>query len=1145
MSIARSNTQCPGRPAFQPAIPTPSHRAPPLPLPSHPLSLTLASLLLALSPAQAQSPASEDFDFFETHIRPALVERCYECHSSASGKSKGGLLLDTREALRQGGSSGRPGIVPGHPEQSLLLTALRYQDDTLQMPPKGKLPQPLIDAFDTWIRLGAPDPRTADSATVPPPPADPRSHWAFQPPRAASPPPVRQTSWVQTPVDAFILATLESLELRPAPQADRRTLIRRATFDLHGLPPTPAEVESFVHDPGPDAYDRLLTRLLESPRYGERWGRHWLDVARYADTKGYVYDDREDRRYVHAYPYRDWVIRAFNDDLPYDRFLQLQLAADQMDGPPADLAAMGFLTLGRRFLGVSHEIIDDRIDVLTRGMQGLTAACARCHDHKFDPIPTRDYYSLYGVFDSSTETLVPLTPQPDPTPARQEFERGLAERQKKFDDACQTAREEVARRIRQRTPDYLLAQLTAHLLPSEDFYEILDADALNPLFVRRWQAYLRETAKTFHPIFAPWHTFAALPAADFGARSPAAWADLRASSADRLNPIVLAHFDGDPPRSMEEVARRYGDLFSTALQEPAAPEPTPALDEARAALRRILFASDSPVYPPNGSLADTHFYFEESARVNLGRLFKDIETWHLTAVEAPPYAGILQDLPQPRTPRVFRRGNPANRAEEVPRQFLEIVAGPQRQPFAHGSGRLELAQAIARRDNPLTARVLVNRVWMHHFGNGLVKTASDFGTRCEPPSHPALLDYLAVWFMDHGWSLKNLHRLIMTSAVYQQSSEPIAPLDDASASADPENRLLRYFPRRRLDFEALRDALLAVSGNLDLTLGGRPSDLFRAPFSHRRSVYGLIDRLAIPGPLRAFDVANPDLHIPQRHQTTVPQQALFLLNHPFVAERARALADRAAEAAPPSRVRHLYAAAFQRPPTPAEARLALTFIDQLQAQPLPPPPPPPPSPWSYGYGELDLANRSLKSFTPFPHFTQEAWQGGPAWPDPTLGWLRLTAQGGHPGEGLARVVVRRWTAPHPGLVHVEGTAEHTAQPGDGIRATIVHSQLGILTNWPAILNSKTETRLDAVPVKAGEWLDFVVDSQDSLSHDDFLWAPRIRSAPGEAAPASAAAPNRWDAQRDFGGPPPSFHPLDPWAALAQVLLLSNEFAYVD
>ncbi len=597
-------------------------------------------------------------------------------------------------------------------------------------------------------------------------------HWAFSPIQQPSLPPVAMPPSVANPVDRFVVSALQLKGLALAPTADRRTLIRRVTLDLTGLPPTDCEVTAFESDRSSDAFEKVVDRLLADPRYGERWGRFWLDVARYADSKGYVF--LEERRFPFAYTYRDYVVRAFNEDLPYDRFIVEQLAADKLKNTPDNraLAALGFLTLGRRFLNNTPDIIDDRIDVTTRGLMGLTVGCARCHDHKFDPIPQRDYYSLYGVFASSIEPAdLPLLndASADGNPARLDFQKQLD-----------------------------------RLKSDKDTFE-------------------KENAK-----------------------------ELKAGN------------------------RKFRDKL-TALQ-------------------------------------------------------KKIDALTASHPGSPPRAMVLADTPTPVNPHVFLRGNPGSPGEAVPRQFLEVIAGKDRKPFSNGSGRLELAQAIVSPNNPLTARVLVNRVWAWHFGAGLVDTPSDFGVRTPPPSKSQLLDWLASRFMAEGWSIKKLHRWIVLSNTYCQSSGTTDTMPEVSEavrkarSVDPENRLLWHMNRRRLDFEQLRDSLLAVSGQLEETHGGRAVELFKEPFSRRRTIYGFIDRQNLPGPLRSFDFASPDAHCPMRHTTTVPQQALFLMNSAFVLQQAQALARRADAANPSQRINQIYRFALSRPPTNEEERLGLDFL---------------------------------------------------------------------------------------------------------------------------------------------------------------------------------------------------------------------------
>jgi mono/diheme cytochrome c family protein len=894
-----------------------------------------AGALLGLGTARAESsrPTAEQADLFERRVRPVLVESCVSCHGPK--KQMGGLRLDSREALLQGGDGG-PVIRPGDPENSPLVQAVRRGGE-LKMPPKKALPPDAVADLAAWVRAGAPWPAAREGSAG----ADEawRRHWAFVPVKKAPPPAVRNEAWVSTAVDRFILARLEKEGLTPSPAADRRTLIRRVTFDLIGLPPTPEEVDDFLGDSSPDAYEKLVDRLLASPHYGERWARHWLDVARYADTKGYVFF--EEKEFPWAYTYRDYVIRAFNEDLPYDRFIVEQLAADQL--PPGEdkraLTAMGFLSLGGRFMNNVQDILDDRIDVVTRGLLGLTVSCARCHDHKFDPIPSKDYYSLYGVFASSVEPAVPpLFAEPPKTAQYEAFQKELQKREQKLAEFVRTKRAEVIGGARTRAADYLLAAHAMRGQPATDeFMLIADGSDLNPAMLTRWRAFLARTRKTADPIFTPWHLFAELPEMDFASRAKEVCARLASGQAggSRVNPLVAAAFADKPPANMNEVARRYGELLNAteklwqaalerAAQNGQAP-PTALSEPAREELRRIFHGPGAPPDVPPGVFSDLQLLPDRPSQGKLQELLKAVEQWRASGPGAPPRAMVLVDASTPYDPCVFLRGNPNNRGEPVPRQFLGLLAGPQRRPFTRGSGRLELARAITDPNNPLTARVLVNRVWLNHFGRGLVSTPSDFGMRSDPPSHPELLDWLAATFVEQGWSIKKLHRLIVLSSAYRQRSDDRADC----RRRDAENVLLWRMNRQRLDFEAMRDTLLAVSGRLDPAIGGKPVRDLLSPASRRRTVYGFIDRLQVPGLYRAFDFPSPDASSPQRDRTTIPQQALFLMNNPFVLESARALVQRpevAGEKDRGRRVGRLYRLLYGRAPTAEEVSLAQEFV---------------------------------------------------------------------------------------------------------------------------------------------------------------------------------------------------------------------------
>jgi hypothetical protein len=1109
-------------------------------------ALALTQTAIAASPPGATSDRS-GVEFFEKHVRPVLVENCYKCHSAEAEKLKGGLLLDTRDGVLKGGDNG-PAILPGNPDKSLLIKAVRYTDENLQMPPKGKkLSEQEIEGLVTWVKMGAPDPRTgkAQGSGIKTKSAD---HWAFKPVREPPVPPVKNKRLVQTPVDSFILAKLESKGLTLSSRADKRTLIRRATYDLTGLPPTPAEVRAFEADQAPDAFVKLVERLLGSPRYGERWGRYWLDIARYADTKGYVFE--EERRYPYSYTYRDWVIRALNEDLPYDQFLIQQVAADMLPlgEDKRSLAALGFLTLGRRFLNNQTDIIDDRIDVLTRGTMGLTVACARCHDHKFDPIPTKDYYSLYGVFASSHEPReLPLLGSAS---MPKEYPEYLAERTKREEELAKFRKDkedEVLTKVRGQVGDYLLVVNDAGKSDDEKKEALVRERKLQPSLFRQYKRAVNEWKEGQHPIFGPWFALAALPETNFAARAAEVCAGFTGTnhpdSTNRLNGAVLQLFADHPPVSLKEAAERYNKLFADVNKEwkgalTNSPAPKALADADREALRQVLYGSGSPIAALDSG--DLQRFTDTPAQQKLRALKRKVDELDATHPGAPPRAMALADNSTPTEPVVFKRGNPGNPADKVPRQFLQIVAGPDRQPFSKGSGRLEMAEAIASKDNPLTARVFVNRVWMYHFGAPLVRTPSDFGLRSDPPTHPELLDYLAARFMADGWSIKKLHTLILLSSAYQQRSD-----DQAKAEKiDPANQLLWRMNRRRLDFEAMRDTLLAASGKLDLLAGGRAVDITTEPFSTRRTVYGFVERQNLPGLFRTFDFASPDTTSPQRFSTTVPQQALFLMNSPFVVQQAQSLLERPEVKSLTSedeKIQQLYQICFQRAADPDELKLGRQFTASQEAAAQPPDAPA----WSYGYGKFDEATRRVENFSPLPQWTGYAWQGGTNLPDPKLGWVILNADGGHVGNDQNHAAIRRWHAPRDGVVSISGELNHPSDKGDGVRARVVSSRAGLLGEWTA-RNSKTVAELKRMEVKRGDFLDFVVDCRESVEFDSFHWAPIVRMEP-ERSGASGQTLREWNAKTDFAGPvkAPEKRPLTAWEKYAQVLLLANELMFVD
>jgi len=759
-----------------------------------------------LPTGQAAVMSAADTALFEAKIRPVLVERCYKCHSHDADKVKGGLMLDTHEGMMQGGDTG-PALAPGKPDDSLLIEAIRYTSDDLKMPPKGdKLSDAQVADFVEWVRRGAPDPRSgvAKGSSLAYGGVG-RQHWSFLPLRPQAVPTVDNRAWCQTPVDAFVLAKLEANGMRPNPAADKRTLIRRVTFDLTGLPPTEGEVQAFLSDSSPDAYARVVDRLLASPHYGERWARYWMDVARYSDTKGDpAKRQQSDPRYPDAWTYRDYLIDAFNSDKPYNRFIIEQLAADRVvrneyeavkkvGGNPATvdqrpLAALGFLTLGNEFDGAMNDVINDRIDVTTKGFLGLTVTCARCHDHKFDPIPTADYYSLYGVFANTHE----------------------------------------------------------------------------------------ETKESRLPFVHP------VPQTE----------------------ALLTYLS-----RLDELEKQKDQCEADLLALRKAPGNAKDKESAKGEKRRELQKQEQAV---DGKIADLE-----------------------SEPTAPPRAEILVDVTPTQDYPILLRGEAQNKGKIVPRRFLEILSGPNRPVWKRDSGRLELAQAIADPKNPLTARVLVNRVWQQHFGVGFVPTPDDLGNQSAPPTHPELLDYLAERFMAEGWSVKKLQRLIVMSSVYQESGSG----NPQYAETDPDNKFLWRFNLHRLDFEEIHDSILAIAGALDLsTVGGRSVQLGSASFATRRALYTYIDRRNPPELFTQFDFPSPSVPTGRRFVTAVPQQSLFLMNSALVIETARKLTHRPEFtdlSSDEERVASLFEAVYQRLPNPEETKLCLRYVQSLPVGPNP------------------------------------------------------------------------------------------------------------------------------------------------------------------------------------------------------------------
>lgn len=930
--------------------------------------------------------SKQQLEFFEAKIRPLLVESCYECHQGHGAKS--GLKLDSRAGVLRG-TDYRKVVEPGAPEKSALLFAVKHAGKmgavkVEKMPKKGeRLSAQAVADLESWVKMGVPWPEEVASEE------DPKNHWAFQPVKRAALPKVKTLNRAANGIDFFVLSGLEGKEMMLADEAGRRTLIRRLYFDLSGLPPTFEEVESFVSNQSPRAYEELVDGLLQSPRYGERWGRHWLDVARYSDTKGYRGGGSE-RRFIYSHTYRDWVIRAFNEDLPYDQFLLYQLAADYLTKDrkdKRDLAAMGFLTLGRR--STADDDIDDRLDVTFRGTMALTVSCSRCHDHKFDPIPTEDYYSLASVFINSEEPReAPVIGEPEDSAAYRSYLVNLAEKQKVVD---------------------------AFLDPK-----------------------VAELAKKFPNL------------------------------ANRRFQLIT---------KLDRVDRRKLSNLQRVVDK---------------------FVADA------GMEADRALILQDREKVSAGG-------------------------------RILIRGSRSRPGKAVPRHFLQLVAGENPPAFKNGSGRLEMAQAIVDVNNPLTARTMVNRVWQHHFGEGLVRTPSDFGLQGEKPSHPELLDWLSVWFVENGWSLKKLHRLILNSSTYKQGSVNARGSD--YAAKDPENRLLWRMNRQRLEFEPMRDAALVAAGRLDDAMFGRSVKMTTQPFTQRRAMYAYVDRQNLDPVFGTFDFASPQKHTGQRPYTTIPTQTLFMLNSPFVMEQAAYLAKSVMEGSDKDQtamVKNLYRKVLLREPAAEELAEGLRFLkgqqvlasarDNKQTSTV----------WQYGEGYYDGETRRV-NYQPFATWAakEKRWQPSVTMPDKKgMGYLHVFGGGGHPSNDPKHGAIVRWQAPDEMGAIVSGNLHRRSDQGDGVRLRVVHSRLGLIRELDIMGTENKAFELSDVQMKKGESLDFVVDCKQGSNSDSFTWKLDVRPGGGK----------KWSLADQFGGPGRIATPLE---NLAQALLCANEFMFVD
>jgi hypothetical protein len=964
--------------------------------------------------------------FFENKVRPLLANHCYECHGGA--ESRGGLKLDSLAALLKGNAHG-PALVAGDPEKSALVKVVHY-DGAIKMPPTGKLRPEEIAALTEWVKMGAPWPTLKGTGAPTNPGQAPdliltpaqKSFWSFRPIVKRDPPKVKSSAWCLSPIDRFILAKLEEKGLKPAPSADRRTLIRRAYFDLIGLPPSPEQVETFVNDKAPDAWPKVIDSLLANPHYGERWGRHWLDVVRYADSNGLD----ENVAFANAYRYRDYVVDAFNKDLPYNTFLTEQLAGDLL--PPADqatqnerLTATGFLSMGAKVLAepdkakLVMDIVDEQIEVTSKAFMGLTVACARCHNHKFDPIPTKDYYALAGIF-KSTKTMSTLNTvamwQERPL-VTQQTQAEIAEHARKIQEA-----EAALKVVKGQADTVLLAEYRRDsgkylqaawdlsqqagpvsvaetpVKPGDPARIEIPATKFNRGNVNRdtttygkgigvinnvgtpdiaeydvdiptagnYQVELRYASAEVRPVhlllngklinenaaakntgsFFPEGQKWELQGVYAFKQGKNVFKIESANSIPHFNKILIVpvktRLDGVPIRSAEQIAAQYGvnvallrhsvRFLGDVKSDPSRLAPA----DRQVALDKFAVRIAVPDKPEE--------FYPDNLKKQVVAAEKAYQTLKTNETKPPMVMAVEEGKVE--DCRVHVRGDTENLGDAVPRHFLAVLDGDKIVAKPGQSGRLELAQWLSSPNNPLTSRVEVNRIWQGHFGNGIVKTSENFGLLGAQPTHPELLDWLARTFTEQGWSVKKMHRMIMLSNTYKMSTVADPKTAALADKFDTEDTLLWRMPRRRLDAEPFRDSILAVAGDLDLTMGGSLLTTANHDYvtndqsgnaaqynAHRRGIYLPIIRNALYDMFQAFDFGDPTMVNPHRATTTVAPQALFVMNSPFVLEQAKVFAKLLQDQknlTDGDRVKLAYARAYSRPATPEEVQKCQNFL---------------------------------------------------------------------------------------------------------------------------------------------------------------------------------------------------------------------------
>jgi cytochrome c553 len=914
-------------------------------------ALVLAGVVSASLYAQGVTPSSSEF--FETKVRPVLAASCFGCHTDSA---MGGLRLDTAEALAKGGKRG-PVLTPGAPEKSLLISAIKHADPALKMPMGNKLKDSQIADIEAWVKAGAVWPKTAAATNTKDATGkfvirpESRNFWSFAPIKEPAPPVVKDPKWARSVIDKFVLSKLESEGLKPVKQASKRDLIRRAALDLTGLPPTFEEIEAFEKDTSADAFAKVVDRLMASPQYGERWGRVWLDVARYGedDYRSLNPFPRGYRPYPNAFAYRDWVINAMNDDLPYDQFVKAQLAGDLLDAKNRHktIPATGFLGLGPWYYdNGAFEITraderHDRVDVITRGFMGLTVGCARCHDHKYDPVPQTDYYALAGVFYNTIYEEYPLAPK-SAVDEFQKLEEDLDREQKILQEANQGLTNDLSRSLAFQASNYIQGVWEVSGPQKKKMDAVVEARKLDYELMDRWVKYMAKPT-TKYKNKNEWQALMKKPMSTMADAKKLAdkfqeeiiAVMLERNELEAENKVIAAKdLEGTKPKKRTDKPSNFTSFkdFNPGswLRLKSLPEEDnnfwteifqrelPEADDPNAMMAMGMRQSTPGVLLFRGWGLESRLGHEAQARLKamqggVDELRKKTETKF-------PFVHGVRDAENISEIKLHFRGDPTNLVgPDIPRHFLSVLAPADPKPFSKGSGRLELAEAIVKQ--PVTTRVMVNRIWKAHFGTGIVDTPSNFGMSGERPTNPELLEYLAAWFTKNGMSMKKLHREIMLSSVYQLSADN----DPVAAAKDSGNRLYWRANRKRMDAEQIRDSIMYVSGNLDTAVGGPSADL--TPAMLRRTVYGKVSRYKPDEYLQLWDFPSPLISAEKRFVTTVPSQRLFLMNSDFMQIEAEEMAKKvASEANNRERIRKAYRLIFGRDASEEEIALGTEYL---------------------------------------------------------------------------------------------------------------------------------------------------------------------------------------------------------------------------